>query len=519
MKSSPYNLYINFEVLNKLFKSSTSKKENLLKCGLTALELSIKLLHSFLKEASDSSSDKMDALLLDIQGQLVLLKNFIVPLENQNSIKHYYSDALACLQELPASHKNQVAIITQLYFEVAEKAQVCLGLEQQINDIRTHFGLSTLHLEFNYGLDYLTFVPLDTIQRLSVIDYYNSEDELFIAVHQVSECWFNIGLKEMEVLIQLLQSPSSNLSESISSFKMLIDLLLYLSDHILLLEHMILAHYHPLRVALRGASGGQSQQAHQLVYKATRVFSLFLTRLQQEQLTLIQVIESPCKYPIHLSIIKQFEKLERTLKNFFFQHYALSASIIGSQSFGSIGQEIVSLADKFVEPLFQELDQAKYELTLKTNFQYGKSSGVIVLKKENRTMPPPPEHHLTQTLAEQTVQHYFEAISELNPSKWISLFDKNGYIEDPVGSRPYLGSQELSVFFKGVQRTFAALDMTIQQKEIRKQSIEVSWQANALAFNGKKLVFEGKEVFRFNEEGKIVSAQVHWSPNIVAAQL
>ena len=62
------------------------------------------------------------------------------------------------------------------------------------------------------------------------------------------------------------------------------------------------------------------------------------------------------------------------LKNFFFQHYILSSSIIGSQSFGSIGYDLVSLVDKFVQPIFPEIDQAKYDLTLKTNFQYGVNS-------------------------------------------------------------------------------------------------------------------------------------------------
>jgi hypothetical protein len=519
MQTSPYNLYIDFEVLNDLFKSSNNKEENLLKCGLTALELSIKLLHSFIKETSDSSNDKIDVLLKDIQSQLILLKTFVTPLEKQNPIQPYYSDAVAGLQELPATYIDQVATITQLYFDVAQKAQLSLGLEQQINRIRIHFGLSTLHLEFKHSLNYSKFISADVLQKLYTNHYYNSEDELFIAVHQVSECWFNVGLQELNLLIQLFQSSSSDLSTTVSIFKFLIKILLYSSDHILLLEQMVLANYHPLRVALRGASGGQSQQAHQLIYKATRAFSLFLARIQQEQLTLIKIIEAPTEYPLYLSIIKQFEKLERTLKNFFFQHYALSASIIGAQSFGSIGQEIVSLADRFVEPLFQELDQAKYELTLKTNFKYGETSGVIILAKENRTIPTPPSQQVLPPPAEQTVQHYFEAISELNASKWIGLFSKKGYIEDPVGSSPYLGSQELSVFFKGVQRTFAALNMTIKHKNIREESIEVAWQANALAFNGKKLVFEGKEVFRFDEQGKILSAQVHWNPSSVADQL
>ena len=97
---------------------------------------------------------------------------------------------------------------------------------------------------------------------------------------------------------------------------------------------------------------------------AKKTFSEFLLRIKEENKQIIEILEHPDRYPGLLAIVNHFTKLERSLKNFFFQHYMLSSSIIGSQSFGSIGHDLVSLVDKFVEPVFKEIDQAKYDLTL-----------------------------------------------------------------------------------------------------------------------------------------------------------
>ena len=195
-----------------------------------------------------------------------------------------------------------------------------------------------------------------------------------------------------------------------------------------------------MRVALRGASGGQSHQAHMLVYLAKDSFTAFLKLLEKKSKRISDVLEYPIDNVNLLSAVKHFERLERGLKNFFFQHFALSSGIIGSRSFGSIGHEVVSLADRFVQPIFKEIDDAKYELALKTNFQYGESAGILIHEKEEITAIPEESLLSNHDVVNGAIDGYFEAISNFDSEKWIQLFSEDGYIEDPVGTRPYIWS-------------------------------------------------------------------------------
>ena len=102
---------------------------------------------------------------------------------------------------------------------------------------------------------------------------------------------------------------------------------------------------------------------------------------------------------------------------------------------------------------------------------------------------------------------------------WCNLFAEEGYIEDPAGSRPFIGQKELAIFFKGVQRMFAELKMTIVEKTLAFNSATVKWQAEAVGYNGRKLYFNGTENFYFNREGQIVAAQVEWDPSVISDQL
>ncbi|MEL6559269.1 MAG: nuclear transport factor 2 family protein, partial [Bacteroidota bacterium] len=275
----------------------------------------------------------------------------------------------------------------------------------------------------------------------------------------------------------------------------------------------------PLRVALRGASGGQSQQAHQIFQAAKEAFSNYLSLISDKELTVMTILERPADFPYLLSVINHFTKLERVLKNFFFQHYVLSSGIIGSQSFGSIGYDLVSLVDKFVEPIFKEIDQAKYDLTLKTNFAYGDISGSLIARKEGDYSLEGNISKADSNLTETTIGNYFEAISKLDMDLWLSQFNENGYIEDPVGSRPYLGHQQLKIFFKGVVRFFTKLNMTIESIIDDGMYTSVRWKAKATTYHEKQLQFEGEEVFGFCENGKILTATVHWNPAVISEQL
>lgn len=516
MKKIPYNGYIYFEQLSTLFKEGADRQENVIKCGMASIELSTNLLGGVLQQREKNQSELVTHLLNGIERQLSLLNTY--PWDKQMiSYQNDHSGNIDHLKLLSQEYSDSIDKISKMYFKLSARFKI--GLEDQFNEIRKHFKLTKIDTEKTEQSAKKVLSDVINMLKLDELPYFNNEDKLFMMTHQISECWFNIVINELKTIQEQFQNFNINLHQVEVHFKAAFDILIYLADHILILEHMVLADYHPLRVALRGASGGQSQQAYVIFSLAQKTYAEFLKLLKKNDKQIIEILERPGEYSDLLAIVNYFSKLERSLKNFFFQHYILSSSVIGSQSFGSIGHDLVSLVDKFVEPVFKEIDQVKYDLTLKTNFQYGSTSGILVLEKE-KALPTHKQSHLKdQEITDKVIGQYFEAISNLNLEEWVSLFAEDGYIEDPVGSRPYLGRQQLAIFFKGVLRFFSQLSMVIEEKRAEKECTKVSWTALATVYNGNKITFSGEEVFQINSKGKISVAKVYWDPSVIADQL
>lgn len=511
MKRSPYELYIQYDKLNVIFDKIVTREETLVKCCFTSIELTSNLIGL---EKNKRSEDFVKHNLQNILAQLQILDSF----QWKTSFKakaDSYSSEINHLKSVDQTHSHLIDQITTRYHSISKK--VFLGIDKQINELRECFDLDKLNFLESQSQS------ADGVQLFGLLDFkessfFNSEDLLFKRTHQISELWFKIVLTELKFVSQNFSQPEFNIAPNHDSCELIFEVLLFLADHILVLEFMTLAEYHPLRVALRGASGGQSMQAHEMFGESIGIFTQFQTILKNEGLTIVDLLETPTSHPNYVNCINTFAKLERLLKNFFFQHYMLSSSIIGSQSFGSIGQDLVTLTDRFVEPIFKEIDDAKYHLTLKTNFQYGNEAGKLILEKE-APIPTFPVEKVEDSLRSKTIDQYFEAISVLDMKSWIELFDENGYIEDPVGSRPYIGHKQLGVFFKGVIRFFKKLDMSIEKVETGENGVSVHWRAKAIAFNEKDIEFNGIEVFQINTAGKIQTAKVYWSPKMISDQL
>ncbi|WP_107039760.1 nuclear transport factor 2 family protein [Brumimicrobium mesophilum] len=516
MKKIPYNLYIHFEKLNSFFEESTDRKEVFLRCGMASIEFSTFLLGNTLNKDKIYNADKITDILKGIESQFKILSSGDFS-KGEKGFQNSFSDNIDNLKLVGEEFAGVIDRISANYFELSKKVE--MGLDGPMNGIRKHFNLSEITVE-NYDVRvYMDYPNVVKMLRINELEYFNSEDTLFMVTHQISECWFKIGVNELQTIHSLIQDSGFDHPKIGHHFNVSYEVLLYLSEHILILEHMVLAEYHPLRVALRGASGGQSQQAPGLFYFSRLIFDKYLKHLENENKSIVEVLEKPEENTVSVAVLNNFSKLERSLKNFFFQHYILSSNIIGSQSFGSIGFDLVSLVDKFVEPIFKEIDQAKYDLTLKTNYQYGNSAGILVLEKEGPTPENAEKHTSNVDTIDSTVNNYFDAISRFDQEGWIGLFSEDGYIEDPIGSRPYIGHKELAIFFKGVIRFFTEFSMEIESKKFEEESIKVSWNTKATSYNGKEIIYKGVEEFKINEAGKIMSAQVEWDPSVIADQL
>lgn len=517
MEKVPYNLYINYEELSSLFEKSNSRQENMIRCGVASIEITTALLGSFIEENDPLAQEKITDLVRGLETQFTLLSKYAEAYPGGN-YQERMSANIENLRLLSPEFTDDVDNITRQYFHLVKKVNV--GLGTQMNEIRAHFDLPRIIAGLGTVSRRHGFMGKEGLEELSKLNYYNTEDETFMRTHQISEYWFNIAIRELNEIAAYFQSGDTRSKDIIRHFKATYEILVFLSDHIMILENMVLADYHPLRVALRGASGGQSKQAHEIFGVARKVYGMFLMLLERENKTILHILENPRTETELHAIVNNFSKLERGLKGFFFEHYNLSSGTIGSKSFGSIGYDLVTLTNKFVQPLFQEIDDAKYDFTMKTNFQYGDTSGQLIHKVESFE-PDFTEYGTTKDIAliEEVIQKYFTTISDLNMENWVGLFAEDGYIEDPVGSRPYVGHQQLSVFFKGVQRFFSEIDMIIEEKTIIEDGAEVKWKAQATAYNGKEISFHGKEVFQIGAKGEICSAHVYWGPSMIAEQL
>lgn len=515
MKNIPYNLYIHFEKLSKFFNENNGRKENFLKCGFVSVELSTYLLGGLLKQ-EDVGKDKIKYTLLGLEKQFQVLNTCDFQSEDKG-YNNSYSENIDNLKLLGQEYQDIVNRISTRYFELSNKVKI--GLGDQFNDIRRQFNLPELKEKVHSGTEEMDYPDIINILSLDEIAYFNTEDKLFMVVHQISECWFKIGINELKAIGNQIKEPELNADKIGHHFNSVFDTLYYLSDNIMLLENMILSDYHPLRVALRGASGGQSQQAYEIFSISRKLFENYLQIIQEKDITIVQILENPKSEKKLLSVLNNFTKHERALKNFFFQHYVLTSNIIGSESFGSIGHDLVSLVGKFIQPIYKEIDQAKYDLTQKTNFQYGKISGILILDKENFDPNKIGKHTNNTEVLNRVVDEYFRLISKFDKENWIKLFAEDGFIEDPLGSRPYIGHDQLGIFFKGVLRFFSEFNMKIETKQLEQDAVKVNWKTNATSYNGKNLVFNGTEVFKINDKGEIMSAQVLWDPVVIAEQL
>ena len=142
-----------------------------------------------------------------------------------------------------------------------------------------------------------------------------------------------------------------------------------------------------------------------------------------------------------------------------------------------------------------------------------------MLEKEKSSPKPTKNINTNKEIVNRVISQYFEAISRLEMDQWVSLFAEDGYIEDPVGSRPYIGHQQLAIFFKGVLRFFSEINMTIKDIKEEDEYISVTWVADAITYNNNKITFSGQEAFQIDAEGKISAAEVYWDPSMISDQL
>lgn len=137
-------------------------------------------------------------------------------------------------------------------------------------------------------------------------------------------------------------------------------------------------------------------------------------------------------------------------------------------------------------------------------FVFMSSSGFAQTKVEKKEMNT--VDHYTQA-----VDSYLRGLNEKDLNGILSLYAENGTVEDPVGSDLVEGMAALKKFYGGA--------VTMDLKLTRIGPVRIAANEAAFPFqlemevNGKLMRTDIIDVFRFDEQGKIVSMRAFWGPS------
>ncbi len=109
------------------------------------------------------------------------------------------------------------------------------------------------------------------------------------------------------------------------------------------------------------------------------------------------------------------------------------------------------------------------------------------------------------------VRTYFEATRSMDAARWAGCFAEGATLEDPVGS-PMLTTPE-AVRERGVSFLAAFEEVGLHEEFIHVNGLEaVARFTGRGVAGGQETSFEGIDLFRFDEDGKIVLLRGFFDP-------
>lgn len=152
----------------------------------------------------------------------------------------------------------------------------------------------------------------------------------------MTECCAALGNYLVKCAENLIKK--GGLVNSAKHLRVVTPLLGYMGDIIHQLDYMLLADFHPLRVALYGASGAQSVAVIGLNNNIRNLFQPVKEVLEQKGVELLDLYETPNTHPVLYQLVEALSLLGMAARGFFYSHFVLAQNTIGSSSIGSIGR-------------------------------------------------------------------------------------------------------------------------------------------------------------------------------------
>jgi hypothetical protein len=278
------------------------------------------------------------------------------------------------------------------------------------------------------------------------------EDALFAGIHRVAECW-------CEVAMRLLQDPRRDQAER---YFVTADILEMLARTFAILDLMVLKDYHPLRVALKGSSGAQSEGMLALSDKIQTIVREGESHLAESAGAGTDILlNEPTGFPDATAGLLALTALDAAHRTLFFSHYLRAVVVQGRQGLGALGAGTAPLRKRFELPEGLVYDRARTKHALWHNFSMAKAQGTTVARFERgRVVDTAREQDevLSASVLEKLVDLVtsdgsFEAMKD--------LLTENCVLQLFRTSRPYRGLAGIANFFDELRLFSRLFDATL----------------------------------------------------------
>lgn len=110
------------------------------------------------------------------------------------------------------------------------------------------------------------------------------------------------------------------------------------------------------------------------------------------------------------------------------------------------------------------------------------------------------------------VDRYLERMSAGDKEGWLALFADDASVEDPVGTHPHRGRAAIADFWDLVQG-LADEVRVVRTGPVRVAGGEAAFPLQARSTIGDTtMVVDIIDLFRFDDEGRIVDLRAYWDP-------
>lgn len=126
---------------------------------------------------------------------------------------------------------------------------------------------------------------------------------------------------------------------------------------------------------------------------------------------------------------------------------------------------------------------------------------------------------LTPEQTEAVIEEVFAGLAAFDVQRVVNNFAPEAVIEDPVGTPPIQGTQAITAYLGTFPTLFSEIKLYSLDVKVCGQEAAVKWRLRFKTKTGNVFFLDGIGLFKFNQEGKIVSEREFFDLAYFLAQL